>query len=276
MLREPVTRRMQADGYQVQILTRSLDRAVNRLGKSYELVAGDVDAPSSLEAALQGCDGVHINLDGGKDYDLERRGGVNVAGAAVKAGIKRITYLSGASVTEENCWYPGTKARFLAEKAIRESSIPYTIFNAGWFMESLSRLVHGERAFVIGRQPNATPWIAAEDYARMVVKAYAMPEAENKNLFILGAESYTLRQALERYCAIVHPGIKIMTLSFWVASLFAILGRREELKAALPFFHYCEHMQIKGSPVEANALLGAPTITLEEWSRQQARHARTS
>jgi uncharacterized protein YbjT (DUF2867 family) len=189
ILGEPVARHMLADGYQVRILTRSAQKAVNRLGKGYELVVGDVDVPSSLEAALQGCDGVHINLDGGKDYDLERCGGVNVAGAAVKAGIKRITYLSGVSVTEENCWYPRTKARFLAEKAIRESSIPYTIFNSGWFMESLSRFVHDERAFIVGRQPNATPWIAAEDYARMVVKAYAMPEAENKNLFILGAES---------------------------------------------------------------------------------------
>jgi hypothetical protein len=109
----------------------------------------------------------------------------------------------------------------------------------------------------------------------MVTKAYATPGVENKNLFILGVESYTLRQALERYCAIVHHGIKIITLSFWAASLFAILARREELKTALPFFRYCEHMQIKGSPAEANFLLGAPTITLEEWSRQQASHART-
>ncbi|MCJ7532097.1 MAG: NAD(P)H-binding protein [Anaerolineales bacterium] len=163
MLGEPVPRQLQADGYQVRILTRSPQKATARLGKSYELAVGDVDNPSLLEAALQGCDGVHISLDGGKDYDLERRGGVNVAGAAVKAGVKRITYLSGASVAEENCWYPGTKAKFLAEKAIRESGIPYTIFNAGWFMESLSRFVHGERAFVIGKQPNATPWITAED-----------------------------------------------------------------------------------------------------------------
>jgi hypothetical protein len=109
----------------------------------------------------------------------------------------------------------------------------------------------------------------------MVAKAYATPEAEYKNLFILGTESYTLRQALETYCAIVHPGIKIITLSFWAASLFAILGRREELITALPFFRYFEHVQIKGSPAEANALLGAPTITLEKWSRQQASHART-
>ncbi|MCJ7532096.1 MAG: hypothetical protein MUO64_13845 [Anaerolineales bacterium] len=66
-----------------------------------------------------------------------------------------------------------------------------------------------------------------------------------------------------------------MTLSFWAASLFASLGQREELKAALPFFRYCEHVQIKGSLAEANFLLGAPTITLEEWSRQQASHARS-
>ena len=268
-----MARQWQPDGYQVRILTRSPQKATAWLGKSYEFVVGDVDNLSLLEAVLQGYDGVHISLDGGKDNNLERRGEVNVAGAAVKAGVKRITYLHGALVAEENYWYPGTKAKFLAEKAIRESGVPYTNFNAGWFKESLSRFVYGKRAFVIGKQPNATPWITVKDYARMVAKAYATPEAENKNLFILGTESYTLRQALKTYCAIVHPGIKIITLSFWAASLFVILGWREELKTALPFFRYFEHVQIKGSLAEANALLGAPTITLEIWSRQQSSHA---
>ena len=172
MLGEPVARRLCADGHHVRIFTRSLEKAQARFGAEYEVVAGDVEDLPSLQAALQGCQGVHINLEGGLDPDLERRGTENTARAAAKAGIQRLTYLSGTSVTKENCWYAGTKAKFEAEAAIRASGVPYTIFQATFFMETLPRFVRGTRASILGSQPHPWHWVAADDYARMVSKAY--------------------------------------------------------------------------------------------------------
>ena len=134
MLGEPVARRLSADGYQVRIFTRHPDKARSKFGAEYEVVGGDVEDPPSLDAALAGCQAVHINLEGGLDPDLERRGAQNVAAAAAKAGVQRITYLSGTSVTKENSWYAGTKAKFEAEAAIRAASVPYTIFQATFFL----------------------------------------------------------------------------------------------------------------------------------------------
>ena len=74
MLGVPVARRLRTDGYQVRIFTRSLDKAQAKFGAEYEVVAGDVEDQSALLAALQGCQAVHVNLDGGLDPDLERRG----------------------------------------------------------------------------------------------------------------------------------------------------------------------------------------------------------
>jgi len=273
MLGEPVARRLQADGYRVRVFARRPAQARARFGPEFQVVAGDVEDTLSLEAALQGCDGVHINLAGGSDPDLERRGAANTAQAAARVGVKRITYLSGASVFEENCWYPGTRAKFQAEAAIQESGVPYSIFKATWFMESLPKLVRGNRAFVFGRQPHPIHWVAADDYARMVSRAYAIPEAANKRFFVYGPEAYTMREALTRYCAIVHPHVTVTSMPFWLLWLIARLGRRAELKAALPFFRYYDQVREGGDPSEANALLGAPTTTLEAWSRQRLAQA---
>ena len=61
MLGEPVARRLCADGHPVRIFTRSLEKTRARFGAEYEVVAGDVEDLPSLQAALQGCQGVHIN-----------------------------------------------------------------------------------------------------------------------------------------------------------------------------------------------------------------------
>ena len=273
MLGEPVARRLCAEGHHVRIFTRSLEKAQARFGAEYEVVAGDVEDLPSLQAALQGCHGVHINLEGGLDPDLERRGTENVVRAAAKAGIQRITYLSGTSVKQENCWYAGTKAKFEAEAAIRASGVPYTIFQATFFLESLPRFVRGTRASILGSQPNPWHWVAADDYARMVAKAYGTPGAANKTLHIFGPQPWTTRQALQTYCSIARPDAKVGTIPFWMASLIAGLSRDKTLQAVLPFFRYSEKVAEEGDPAEANALLGAPTTTLEEWcKRQVGRH----
>ncbi len=270
MLGEPVARRLHADGYQVRIFTRNMDKALAQFGAEYEVAAGNVEDQLSLNAALQNCQTVHINLEGGLDPDLERRGAENVVAAAAKAGIQRITYLSGTSVTRENCWYAGTKAKFEAEAAIRASGVPYTIFQATFFMETLPRFVRGTRASILGSQPHPWHWAAAVDYARMVSKAYVTPGAANKTLHIFGPESWTTRQALQTYCSIARPDAKVGAIPFWMASLIASLSRDKTLQAALPFFRYSEKVSEAGDPAEANALLGAPTTTLEQWCRQHA------
>ncbi len=265
MLGVPVVHRLLAAGYNVRVLTRSPEAARQKLGAGCEIVPGDVEDPPSLERALVGCQGVHVNLSGGPDADLERRGAEAAALAAAKAGLQRITYLSGASVREENIWFAGTRARFFAEAAIRQCGVPYTLFKAHYFMETLLRFIHGSLALQIGRQPHPYDWVAAADYAQMVTRSYSMSEAIGKELFIYGPQALTMRQALQTYCRIVQPDARLIYLPLWAAEIIARLGRRQALQAALPFFRYIEKVHVGGDPSEANALLGAPTTTLEAW-----------
>lgn len=267
LLGEPVARQLLADGYRVRVFTHSPEKARAKFGPEFEIVTGDVEDMAALRQALRGCAGVHINLYDGRDPDLERRGVSAVAQAAKQSGVQRVTYLSGATVSEANRWYAGAEAKWQAEAALRQSGVPFTIFRAASFMESLPRYVRGNRASYIGRQPHPWHWVAAADYARMVSKAYADPRAANKILYVHGPQALTLRDALETYCRIVHPTLKVSSLPIWMASLMATLFRVQDLAEALPFTRYAERVREEGDPAEANALLGAPTTTIEEWSR---------
>ena len=270
MLGSPVARHLQADGFGVRVLSRNPEKARSHFPAPFEVAAGDVEDRTSITAALEDCQAVHINLHGLFDPALEQRGAVVVARAANQAGLQRITYLSGASACQENAWFPDTQARLLAEEAIRDSGVPYTIFRANYFMETMHNFVRGKMLLQIGKHPHPYQWVASADYARMVAKAYATPQAANKTLYVCGPQSLTMREALQVLRHAVFPSHKIIYLPIWAARLIAWAGKRRELQSALPFFEYCEKIKIflSGSPEEANALLGAATTTLEGWARQ--------
>ncbi|MEI7556000.1 NAD(P)H-binding protein [Candidatus Chlorohelix sp.] len=272
LLGEPVARKLQADGYVVRILSRSLEKAKAKFGSDFEIAVGDVEDTNALETALRNCDGVHINLDGGQDPDLERRGVINTVEAAKKIGVKRITYLSGASVCEENRWFAGTNAKFQAETAIASSGLAYTIFKSTFFMESLPRFVQGKRASVIGKQPFSLHWVSATDYAEMVSKAYKSSEVVGKAIYVLGSETYTMENALKIYCAKLNPNAVVSNLPIMMARLIALMSNSKELKQALPFFSYTGKVKVleNGDSNAALSLLGRPFITLEEWCKTRS------
>ncbi|NOY06645.1 MAG: SDR family NAD(P)-dependent oxidoreductase [Chlorobi bacterium] len=273
MLGMPVARQLQKDGYHVRVLARNPDSAKTKLGDSFEYFKGDVEDPASLEDAVDGCYGVHINLRGGPKaedfYRIEYGGTANIAKVAASKGVRRLTYLSGAATFEENAWFPMVKAKLQSEKAIRDSGVPYTIFCATHFMESLPLAVKGKRAMVIGKQPHRLHWLASSDYAKMVSKAFQLSEAGNKRLFIYGPETYTMLEAMNTYCKIVHPEVKVTSVPIWLLSLIGKVSFNPEIQLIADLMGFFEKAGEGGDPSEANALLGAPTTTLEQWCAKQ-------
>lgn len=273
MLGEPVARQLQKDGYIVRVLAQNPTGAKKKLGESFDIIKGDVEDISSLEKALKGCFGVHINLRGGPKaesfYRIEHQGTANIAMVAVKMGVQRLTYLSSAAAFEENAWFPSVGAKLRAEAAIKESGIPYTIFCPTHFMESLPLYIRNNRASIIGKQPNLLHWVAASDYAKMVSRAFQLPEATNKRFFIYGPEALTMREALVKYCLLVYPEIKVSSTPIWLLSLIGKVSFNAELQFIAELMKFFEKTSEGGNPTEANALFGTPTTTLEQWCKEQ-------
>jgi uncharacterized protein YbjT (DUF2867 family) len=267
MLGTPVARRLATDGHRVRVMSRNRERVAAHFGEGYEPVGGDVEDAELLRDAMAGCTAVHLNLSGGADWDLERRGAETASKVAAELGIRRLTIISGASTCEENAWFPGTKAKLEAERAIVASGVPYTIFRCTMFMELLPKMVRDGRAMIMGRQPTPWRWIAADDYAAMVSRALETPESAGKTLYVYGPEALTFEEAMKIYQPICAASATISTMPFWMLRLISWMPGRGELRhVGLPIMKYFTKVTEIGDASEANELLGAPTTTVRAWS----------
>ena len=78
-----------------------------------------------------------------------------------------------------------------------------------------------------------------------------------------------MKQWLEQYCALVGPGTQVKNVPFWMLSLIALFTHNTTLRAAIDLMKYFEHQPEYGDPTQANRLLGAASVTLEEWVRNR-------
>lgn len=261
-----VARQLQADGFQVRIMARDLDKAQGMFGEEFELLAGDVSDLQSLKEAMTGCQGVHISVGG----PVDQVSAANVAALAPQLGVEQITYVSGSTVAEENSWFPMTAQKLAAETAVRESGVPYTIFCPTWPMEQLPRFIVNGQATLVGDKPMPWRWFAAADYGRMMCNAHQSDEALGKRLYVHGPESITMKEALERYCQAFHPEIQaVMVMPIEMARSVAESSGNMMLKFFAELMAYFQQVGEPGDPAEANDLLGAPTVTLDDWIAQQ-------
>ncbi len=267
MLGKPVAQQLNADGFTVRILARSIEKAKSSLGNGYEFVKGDYEDAGSLKAAMQGCDGVHINVKGGPtEADFERAdhlGVKRIAETAKTVGVGLVTLISAYAVSVEKADTPESKTKVKGEVALKASGVPYTIFRASWFMETLPLFIQGKSLSLIGNQVHPLHWIAVDDYARMVSKSYQTDETLNKEFYIFGPEAYTMGEALEIFGK--RKGLKVSKMSTSMLGWLGMLSFNTEWKSTATLMTHYEKWGEDGSPDEANRLLGAPKITLKKW-----------
>lgn len=267
MLGKPVAQQLKADGFNVRLLVRNPEKAQKLLGAGYEIVKGDVDNAAALKEAMTGVDGVHISLKGGPtEADFERMDHLatrDIANAAKEMNVGRVTILSAYAVSEEKADTPESRSKVKGEAALKSSGVPYTIFRASWFMETLPLFVQGKSISLIGNLPHPLHWISAEDYARMVSKSYQTDETLNKELYIFGPEAYTMGEAMKIYAD--HTGVKVAPMSTQMLAALGALTFKAEWKGMAVLMKHYENWGEDGSPDEANRLLGAPRVTLKEW-----------
>jgi uncharacterized protein YbjT (DUF2867 family) len=265
-LGESVARKLKEDGFDVRIMARSIDRARAKFDDSFEIITGDATSPADIEAALDGCSGCHLTVSGGAELPVAS----NVATAAPNSSLKRITYISGCTAVEENRWFPLIDNKLNAEAAIKSCGTAYAIFAPSWPMEMLVRYAMNGKPTLIGKQTNAFHFFALADLARMVSTAYQSDAAINRRFVVHGPEAIPFTEALVRYCAVFHPDVtKVSKLPVGLAKLMARLMKNDLMLFGAELSGYFDRVGELGDPTEANQVLGAPTITLEQWMAQR-------
>ncbi len=262
MLGRPFTRQLIKQGYRVRLLARNAPKAGRIFGGAAEIISGSALSKDDIQTAIAGCDAVHISLPQSSELAAMQ----HVADLARSGGLERITYVSATTAREENRWFDLIDIKLRAEAVLQGSGIPYTIFCPTWAMETLRNFVRNGRATaIISKNPPPLHFVAAADFGRMAAASYADERTIGKRLFIHGPEAVTLPQAAERFIKTCHPDLKITRLKLWQAQLIAKLTGNKELTYATRLIAYFDKVGELGDPTEANALLGAPAATLDDW-----------
>jgi len=274
MLGFPVAKQLKKDGYFVDILTTNKSSAVARLGGNNNYIEGDVKSIDVLRKIFSenNYDGVHINLSS-LNYkelqEIEVQGTKNIIKVAKESEFEKVTMISGMGVQNKNAWSRFIKAKIEIEKIVLNSGIKYTIFNCTHFMESLSKYVRNGQMSLIGKEPHPVHWIAANDYAEMVSKAFANEESNGKIISVLGPEPITMKEAFQKYIQIIDPSLKYKEVPLGAIKMMALLTFNKSLKYVADLMDYFE--KVPENPAEGTItdILGRPSTTLETWLKSK-------
>ena len=232
-----IVRRLLANGDRVAVLTRHPEKAARTLPAGVEARQGDIGDGASLERAMTGIDVViHTvqfpnhpveNPRKGHTYvKVDGEGTIRSVTAARAAGVKRFIYIGGAG-TREGQTAPWFKAKLMAEKAVRESGLAYTIFQPSWVYgpedRSLNKFVTFAKLLpfipVIGNGKTRVQPVLVDDLADVVARCVSMEQAVNKTYEIGGPQELTMDeiirtmlQAMGKRKPLVHHPVWFMKL----------------------------------------------------------------
>jgi uncharacterized protein YbjT (DUF2867 family) len=201
----PVVRALASAGFEVSALVRGEARG---LPEGVKVIKGDILSAEDMDRAVAGQDAVYLSLStrpADREHDRlpEREGVKNVLEAARKAGVRRVLLLTALMKD-----YQGTKGfdwwvlrvKQEAEIAVRTSGVPHTIFRASSFLENLqSSMRQGSKINVAGKSKYPMWYIAADDFAAMVVASLASPASRDRVYTVQGPEALLASELAARY-----------------------------------------------------------------------------
>ena len=184
-----VTQGLLQAGAAVRVLTRSPDK-LGSLPEGVEGVIGDLTAPASLPAALQGVDAVFLVT---ALSQTETHEGLAAVEAAKAARLRRLVYMSVHQL-DSAPHIPHFASKIPIEYAIRTSGIPFTLVQPNnffqvdtWFREAM--LQYGLYPQPIGQKGISR--VDVRDIADVVVAALTQPGHEGKAYAVAGPEALT-------------------------------------------------------------------------------------
>lgn len=262
-----VARKLLADGWKVRALTRDENKpAAQALAQAgAELVAGDMDSRSDLDAAFQGAYGVFSVQNfwlPNVGYEGEIRQGKNVADAAKAAGVQHLVY-SSVGAAHRGMGQKHFESKWIIEQYIQDLNIPYTILRPAAFFENFNweRPAISNGTFnALGLRPEKErQLIAVEDIAVFAALAFENPSEYLGKTIELAGDALTESQIADTFAKVIGRPVKLTLPS-------GSGGRRseEEMEAMFNFFN--------GEAYDANIAalrkLHPGLLTLEEYLRK--------
>ncbi len=204
-----LVRQLVEAGHEVRTLIRpSLKSPQLPQGVPVEVAVVSLTDLRGLRAALRGVDHIY-HIAGGEEsknlFETDIEGTKTLVEAAAGAGVQQIIYLSHLGADKSSA-FPALRAKGLAEEAIRNSEIPYTILRSSIvfgpednFTTKISHLLRIAPgiAFLPNKGEALLQPIWVEDLVTCLLWSLEAPDMQNQTHEIGGSEYFTLRQIFE-------------------------------------------------------------------------------
>jgi len=234
-----VARRLLADGWKVRGLTRDVNKpaAKELAGLGAELMPGDMDNRSELDAALKGAYGVFSVQNfwlPNVGFEGEIKQGKNVADAARAAGVQHLVY-SSVGAAHRGAGQKHFDSKWIIEQYIHALGVAYTILRPAAFMEnyewSRAQILNGTYVGRGLRPGKGVQNIAVEDIGVFAALAFADPKRYVGKTIELSGDELTEPQIAETFARVIGRPVTL-------AEPIPGAGRRseEEMKAMFVFF----------------------------------------
>lgn len=186
---------LREDGRKVRALSRNPAAGGLVPGPGFEVVTADLDRPETLPAALDGVQKVFLMSLGANKATHDAR----LVAAARTAGVEHIVQLStlGVEVADDPRANPLGHWHRLAEDALRESGVPWTVLRPNGFMSMNLGWAPGIKADGTARGPLADvpeAIVDPRDIAEVAVRALTGEGHRGRVYELTGPEALTARE----------------------------------------------------------------------------------
>lgn len=274
LLGRPVTQELIAAGFEITVLARSPEKA-QHVFPTTRVLPADVFDRTSLEHSLEGQDAVYISLnlyphEKPDDPHAETDGLRNLVAAAQANGLSRIAFLSSLVKNYQGMngfdwWVFDVKQQ--AVEIVKTSGIPYTLFYASTFMESLAyQLRQGKRLILVGTSKHPMYFIAARDYGKQVARSFQILSGEDREYAVQGPDAYRMDEAARLFVRQYRGAqLTITRIPLGLIKAIGLFSTQARYGARIS-----EAMNEYPEPFEAQPTweaLGTPTTTLTGFAR---------
>ena len=221
-------------GLRLRCLARRPEHLRPRVVSTTEVVAGDVLAPESLPAALQGVDTIYYlihSMGSAQDFERDdRQAAANFAAAAKQAGVRRIIYL-GALGNPKHSLSEHLRSRQETGEVLRASGVQVIelrasiIIGSGSLSFELIRALVERLPIMVCPQWVATPAqpIAIEDVLDYLIAALDLADGDSRVFEIGGPDRVCYGDIMREYArqrGLIRVMIPVPVLTPYLSSLW--------------------------------------------------------
>jgi uncharacterized protein YbjT (DUF2867 family) len=258
-----VVRALAGADEKVRALTRS--DSSSAMPSGVQAVAGDLNRPDSLSAALAGVRGVFL-LPGYEDME-------GILAEVRSAEVERVVLLSGSSAATGDTSNAVSAYMIRSEDAVRASGVPFTILRPYGFMSNALRWLDQLKAGDVVREPFANVAVAMidpYDLAAVAATALLSDGHEGRSYVLSGPEALLPADRVRILGAALGRDLRLEALSDDEA--------RAQMTAQMPveyvdaFFDFYVDGALDESQVQPTVadVLGREPRMVEQWAAAHA------